>query len=204
MTPPREQVAGLVLIGGKSERMGRPKALAELAGEPLWRHVARALQPLVREIFFLGHVSGFVPPVEMPQLADDPAGIGPLGGLVAGLEQSEYNHHLLVAVDYPLVRPALLSAMLAKADLAKAVCGQPGDVVDPLIGCYHADCAPVIRRMLAASDTRTHQLLQRVASHIIPAGEIAKIDPAKWSHFNVNTPSDLLEAERRLRSGYPA
>jgi molybdopterin-guanine dinucleotide biosynthesis protein A len=204
MAPSPSETAGLILIGGQSARMGTPKALALLAGEPLWQHVARALTPLVDVLLFLGQIEGFLPPAPARVIRDNPSGIGPLGGMVAGLEQSGHRHHLLVAVDYPLVRPALLSAILANADLAKAVCGAVGGMVEALIGYYHVDCAPAIRQMLAEGETRTHQLLQRVDGLVLADDEIAKIDPAKWSHFNVNTPSDLREAERRLRAGYPA
>ena len=42
-TPPQAPVAGVLLAAGRSTRMGRPKQLAPLAGQPLVRHAAQAL-----------------------------------------------------------------------------------------------------------------------------------------------------------------
>lgn len=195
-------VAGLVLIGGRSERMGRPKVLVELDGIPLWRRAVDALAPFVSDIVFLGNVTDFAPPSPFRQIVDNPSGIGPLGGLVAGLEQSGYKHHLLMAVDYPLVPPEFLRTLCDHADGYDAVCGMNGGFVEPLVGYYHAGCAPVIRQMLQEGDSRTHRLIGRVKNLVIPEAEMLKIDPSKSTYFNVNTPSDLLEAEARLRSGH--
>lgn len=195
-------MAGLVLIGGRSERMGRPKVLVELDGIPLWRRAVDALAPFVRDIVFLGSVTDFAPPPPFRQIADNPSGIGPLGGLVAGLEQSGFRHHLLLAVDYPLVPPEFLRAIRDRAEGYEAVCGMNGGFVEPLVGYYHAECAPVIRQMLLEGDSRTHRLIGRVKNLVISEAEMLKIDPSKSAYFNVNTPSDLLEAETRLRSGY--
>jgi molybdopterin-guanine dinucleotide biosynthesis protein A len=183
--------------------MGRPKATVELDGVPLWKRAIDCLIPFVVETILLGTVPGLVVPEGHRQLADNPMGIGPLGGLVTGLEQSGHEHHLLLAVDYPLVPPVFFQALLAQAERFHAVCGQGDVFLEPLVGYYHRDCAPVIRKMIAQGEIRTHKLYERVPSRVISPVEMLKIDPAKWAHFNVNTPADLIRAERRLRAGYP-
>lgn len=200
---PRNEIAGLILIGGKSERMGRPKATLELDGKPLWLRAADILTPFVNEILYLGKVPGFNSPKDARQIEDDPPEIGPLGGLPAGLEQSGHQHHLVLAVDYPLVPPRFFEALLDHAQGFLAACGQSAVFLEPLVAYYHRDCAPVIRRMIAEGEIRTHKLYERVPSYVLAPHEMMKIDPAKWAHFNVNTPADLREAERRLRAGYP-
>jgi molybdopterin-guanine dinucleotide biosynthesis protein A len=199
----RVDIAGLILIGGKSERMGQPKALIELAREPLWLHSCKLLRPFVNEVFLVGSIPGFEPPASIRLLTDSPPGFGPLGGIATGLERSGYPHHLLVAVDYPLIRPDLLTGLLAHSESHWAVCTRSAAFLEPLVAYYRTDCAPVARQMLAAGEVRTHRLFERVPSFVMDDRELAKIDPPKWSHFNVNTPSDLLEAEARLGSGYP-
>lgn len=196
------EMAGLVLIGGKSERMGRPKALVELDGILLWRRAVDLLAPFVNDVLFLGSETGFTPPLPFKRIDDNPPGIGPMGGLVAGLEQSGFKHHLLLAVDYPLVPPEFLRALCDHANGYEAVCGMNGGFIEPLVGYYHADCSLVIRQMLQEGDSRTHRLIGRVKNLVISEAEMLKIDPSKSTYFNVNTPSDLLEAESRLRSGH--
>lgn len=193
-------VAGLILIGGASQRMGSAKALVKLDGIPLWNWVTQALAPLVSATFLLGAIDHFSAPEGFHQITDDPAGAGPLGGLVAGLEGSGYTHHLLVAVDYPLIRRVVLERFAATIGICNAACARIDGRIEPLIGYYHKSCAPAIRELLKSGDLRSHMVIERVSGMIIPESEILKIDPAKVSYFNVNRPSDLDAAETLLRS----
>jgi len=199
----KTDIAGLILIGGDSTRMGRPKALVEMRGIPLWQRAVDTLGPFVNDILFLGEVPGFEPPVGTRLVKDARPGQGPLGGLLAGLSGSGYEHHLLLGVDYPLIRGAFIERLLDSADSQLAVCGKTSEALEPLVAYYHRDCMATIRTMLEEGETSAFRLFYRVASCIIPASEMTKIDPAKWTHFNVNTPADLIEAESRLLSGYP-
>lgn len=199
----QRDIAGLILIGGHSKRMGSPKAFAAFAGIPLWQHAVNSLTPHVNETFLLGNVPDHSLTPHCRKLEDAVTDMGPLGGLLAGLEHSGYMHHLLLAVDYPLVSPRLLERLKSPPKSCLAVCGHTSESVEPLVAYYHRDCAPAIRSMLDEGETRCHRLLERVLSNVIDSDEIAKIDPANWSYFNVNTPADLIEAETRLRSGYP-
>ncbi len=201
MSIPREEIAGLILIGGQSRRMGRAKALMEIAGQPLWRRANDLLTPFVAKVFLLGTVAELDSRTEVTQLRDDPACAGPLSGLLSGLEGSGFEHHLLVAVDYPFVSPSLLSRLRDMAGTCDAACARVGGRIEPLIGYYRRTCTTAIREMAQGNETRTFLLLERVQSRFLSDDEIVKIDPAKMSFFNVNTPSDLLEAARLVQSG---
>lgn len=182
--------------------MGRAKAMVELAGVPLWRHVHSTLAAFVHEVICVGTVSGFDPsPLRL--LADDPTDSGPLGGILSALEKSRFRHHLVVAVDYPLVRSAWLDMLLSQSEGVSAVCGRSAGFLEPLVGYYHAECAPVIQAMLARGDGRAHGLFELVASRVISDEEYNSVDPARWSQFNVNTPDNLARAEVMLKEGYP-
>jgi molybdopterin-guanine dinucleotide biosynthesis protein A len=100
-----------------------------------------------------------------------------------------------MAVDYPLVQPALLRLFLARAAGVWAVCGRSSMFLEPLLGYYSAACAPVMRRMLADGELRTHMLYGRVPSVILEAGDFEEADPRRLSQLNVNTPEDMKRAE---------
>lgn len=193
-TIPRSQVAGLVLVGGESARMGQDKAGLIFAGEPLWKIARSLLHPLTDRVIFID--SGSRAASEMaPVIHDNPPGHGPLGGIATGLEQSGYTHHLLLAVDYPLVQRPLLELLIERAGESWAVCGRSATFVEPLVAYYNAACAPVIRAMITEGEIRTHKLYERVPSIILNDASYDAVDPRRLSQFNVNTPEDLKRAQ---------
>lgn len=194
VTIPRGELAGLILMGGESVRMGRDKATLRLAGKPLWEIAVSTLRPLVDTVILVESSLSSIAPGSYRVLTDDPPGHGPLGGLVTGLEQSGYQHHLVMAVDYPLVQPALLRLLLARAAGVWAVCCRSSAFLEPLLAYYNAACAPVMRRMLAEGELRTHMLYERVPSVILQTEEYDGADPRRLSQINVNTPQDMERA----------
>jgi molybdenum cofactor guanylyltransferase len=182
--------------------MGQPKCLVGLDGLTLCQRAVNAVTELCHETFLVGTVAGFEP-IGPRVIPDDPPGRGPLGGIVSGIEKSGHNHHLVLAVDYPLVRRELLQALLDHADGFDAACTRSAAFLEPLVAYYHARCAPVIRQMLVKGEIRTHRLFERVPSLVLDDELMQQVDPARWSQFNVNSPDDLKRAEVMLRAGYP-
>ena len=194
MTIPRSALAGLILVGGESSRMGSDKVVLSMAGKPLWQVACSILEPMVDRVIFIDAGPALRIPETYRVLRDDPPGYGPLGGLATGLEKSGYRHHLLLAVDYPLVRPSVLRLLLERADDVWAVCGRSPSFLEPLLAYYNAACAPVIRGMIAEGEIRTHKLIERVPSIVLNANEYDAVDPRRLSQINVNTPGDLQRA----------
>ncbi|NBZ86981.1 molybdenum cofactor guanylyltransferase MobA [Stagnihabitans tardus] len=79
------RIAGLILAGGESRRMGRDKALVTLAGLPMIAHVIARLDPQVGALAISanGDPARFAA-FGLPVLPDD-APMGPLSGILAGL-----------------------------------------------------------------------------------------------------------------------
>lgn len=58
--PDVSQIAGIVLVGGRSSRMGRDKAFLELKGKPLVGHMLDVLRSAgLKDVFVSGHVQGY-------------------------------------------------------------------------------------------------------------------------------------------------
>src|SRR5437870_12318103 len=109
-------VAGIVLCGGESMRMGRPKAWLPFAGELLLPRVVRVLSEVVSPI-----VVGAAPERDLPTLPydvtnvrDDEKGRGPLQGLATGLAalQTRAAAVFVSSCDVPLLRPAVLRPLI--------------------------------------------------------------------------------------------
>jgi molybdenum cofactor guanylyltransferase len=108
--PVPEEVGGFVLAGGKSSRMGRDKALLELAGKPLVRHAVKKLRRVCMDVRILSgnpELAAYAPIV-----ADLHAGCGPIGGMEAALAQSVFEWNLFLPVDMPFLPSAFISGWL--------------------------------------------------------------------------------------------
>ncbi|MGH8991628.1 MAG: molybdenum cofactor guanylyltransferase, partial [Acidimicrobiia bacterium] len=113
-------VAGLLLTGGASRRMGRDKALLEVAGRGLAERGASVLAAVCDPVLEVGPgVSG------LPAVREEPPGEGPLAALGAGAAELSRRGHggavIVLAVDMPFVGAALLRLLADRPGPATAV-----------------------------------------------------------------------------------
>ena len=197
--PPGQEepdIAGIVLAGGASTRMGRDKATIRLDGETLLERAARHLTEAgATRIVVATGTPGRLGALAWPEVGDGAhTGQGPLAGLAAALSVLEHDHDvaLVLAVDLPFAEPRLLGWLAHEL----RVTGVPGliplDAVElrpqPLHAAYRpAAIAPRLRDALERTDDR--RLLRALAA----AGAVQVQAPdfgRTWSR-NVNTPLDL-------------
>jgi molybdenum cofactor guanylyltransferase len=144
-------VGGYVLAGGKSLRMGRDKALLELAGRPLAQHAVVKLGRVCADVHLLGNRSELA--VYAPLVRDLHEGRGPLSGIEAALEHSQHDWNLFMPVDMPFLPTAFL-AWWAPMALARekegtrmamlTVDGRP----QPALCLLHKDVLPFVRQAM--------------------------------------------------------
>src|ERR1700730_3984117 len=101
-------LAGLVLCGGHSRRMGLDKALLQVDGGPLVLRVARQLAEVADPVLLAPGVAGRFEATGYAEVADVEPDRGPLGGMVAGLLASPHPQLAVVAVDMPYASPAVM------------------------------------------------------------------------------------------------
>ena len=94
-------VGGYVLAGGKSSRMGRDKALLELAGKPLVLHAVVKLRRVCIDVSILGNDPAL--DAYAPLVRDVHADCGPMGAMEAALLHSRYDWNLFLPVDMPFL-----------------------------------------------------------------------------------------------------
>lgn len=127
----REQITGLVLAGGRGQRMGgRDKGLQALDGEPLAAHVLARLRPQVGAVLISANRHADVyASLGAPVVADaTPDFAGPLAGMLAGLQAATTDYVLTVPCDSPFL-PEDLGERLASA--LNVALNAPADVPPP-------------------------------------------------------------------------
>lgn len=203
-------LAGLILAGGQSSRMGTgDKALAMLGGQTLAARAAARLAPQVGRLALSANGDPrryALPGLDVVADADE-SRAGPLAGILAGLRWAralEARPHALVsvAVDTPFL-PHDLALRLAGAAAAS---GRPGTIaVAASQGAWHPTAAlwPLavaddLAASLAAGNRRAGAFIRQHAHVAVDFPCAGGRDP----FFNVNTPADLAEA-REIARGKP-
>ena len=173
----RDDLTGVLLVGGASRRFGSPKALARFGDETLAERAWRLLESACEERIAVGKVSDGLP-LPFPLVDDGMPVRAPLAGLVAGLRAAGNDVCIVVPVDCPLLS---VDALLRLADAClDAAHPQTG----PLPGAYRRTALRVLERRLAAGELALKDALSELDTQVVD------LDPAELA--NVNTPEDLL------------
>jgi molybdenum cofactor guanylyltransferase len=207
----QEKVSALILAGGLSRRMGRDKAWLNFVSAPLVEHVARRVLPLADELLFSTNRPDRFPPLlrSLPAptqlVPDENPGLGPLGGIFAGLNAARNDLMLVLAVDMPFVHIELLSYMARLAGDYQAVVPRvptedpTTSLPEPLCAFYRRSCLAAIAAHLATGQYQVVSFLPAVHTRWVPPEEIARFDPLFASFRNLNTPEDWEAAVRSLK-----
>ena len=202
-------VAGFVLAGGQSSRMGRDKALVSFAGLPL---VERALGVL-RQAGVPAAIVGARPSLaaSAPVVADRAPGLGPLGGICAALAATQARWAVFLPVDMPLLPAALVAYLLARARLTGTVITVPsvGGFAETFPAVLHRTVLPALQAQLKSGRSGCFAAFQAAAASlnsavaVVPAERLAQsgvvshpgaLPPVFW-FLNANRPEDLGRAE---------
>src|SRR5437870_5297900 len=151
-------VGGIVLCGGQSSRMGRPKAWLPFGGELMLPRVVRLMGEVVSPIVVVAALAQDLPPLppDVEIVRDPVPARGPLQGLAAGLAalRGRADAAYLSSCDVPLLRPAFVRRLI---DLLgdHAICvPDAGGYLHPLAAVYRMAVAAVAERLLAGNRPR--------------------------------------------------
>lgn len=193
-------VAGALLVGGTSARMGEDKARRPVLGEPAAVRLAGLLGTLFEEVLLVG---GDPPPEAPGRWVPDPEDAPPcaLRGMVAALEAARAPQVLVLATDQLAATPALLLALVARGD-ADAVVPVGEGHPQPLCALYRREAVlPLARRHLAAGPRALRDLLGALGGVVrLEGAALEAVAPGGLALRSANTP----EAWRALEAALAA
>lgn len=192
-------LAAAILVGGRSRRMGRDKALLRLDenGPTIIETVAQVVASVADAVILVGARDDAYAFLGLPVVDDLIPDSGALGGIHAALTTTQHSHLLVVACDMPFLNGDLLQFMRDldhDADVLVPVLDRP----HPLHAIYAATCLPLIERNLRASNNRVMGWWDAARLRRLSQEEIAQHDPMLRSCFNMNMPDDLAMATRMI------
>lgn len=183
----------IVLAGGKSQRMGRDKALVLWDGIPMLQRVYQVAVECGIPVSVLtpwrDRYQGILPP-ECRWLEESQPGEGPLMALAQGLAQLEGDWIWLLACDLPQLDAKILKGWIDLLEFLPAstlACvPQQTKGWEPLCGFYRREARSPLDGFLAQGGRSFQQWLPQIEVAPIPLGE----REARMLR-NCNTPEDL-------------
>ncbi|MGO6684622.1 molybdenum cofactor guanylyltransferase MobA [Rhizobium leguminosarum] len=199
----KSHIAGVVLAGGRSQRMGRDKACVMLGAESLLHHV---LTRLLQQTLLVA-VNADSAAEDVPVVPDRFLGkAGPMAGIHAAMVYAaglpSITHVVTVSVDCPFFPADLVARLAATMEHPSqiAIAASEGRS-HPVFGLWPVTLAADLEAWIATDEKRRvrdfllrHDVTE-VAFPLHPT-RASLLDP----FFNINTPDDLVEAERWLEA----
>ena len=186
------QASLLVLAGGDSRRMGRPKAWLEVGDTYLLRYVADRLAPAFSEV-----VVSFAEPEQLEQpvpyriVFDRKRSAGPLAGLESGLVAAKTDLVFAVACDMPYVTQELAAVAVAASRGCDAAIARVDGRVEPVCAAYARSALPKITRALNEGRFTAAEVVAE-----LDVTWLAGLDAEAFR--SLNTPADLARFNAEL------
>lgn len=196
----KSKLYGLVLAGGKSERMGRDKGLIQYHGKPQRYFLADLADAVCDEVFIScrQEQTGDISAAGYRPLADDAQASGQLGGILTALSAYPDTAWLVIACDLPHVDKLALDELIAQRDasqLATAYKNTENDLPEPLLAIWEPASRAMLRRELASGVTCPRKALIRNIDRV------KLMLPGRSELIaNANTPEDFQAASRAIKT----
>jgi len=184
------KIKGLVLVGGKSTRMGTDKSQLNYFGKPQKAHVKELLESNALNTYYSVQKDAG----NENEIHDTFINLGPFGGICSAFQRDPNSAWMVLATDLPFVNDALIALLLSKRNpskVATAIKGKGKEFVEPLISIYEPKAYPILLQYLAQGYSCPRKAL--INSDV----EIVEVDDALIR--NINTPEEFKAVKNELK-----
>jgi molybdenum cofactor guanylyltransferase len=196
--PDAREIAGFVLAGGESSRMGRDKALLEVDGVPMIVRTARLIGSVAGQPIVVGSPKTYER-LGLRAIRDDWPGAGPLGAIATALRASECRWNLVVACDLPYLTEEWLEFLIGCADISAVDVLLPMNDAgpEPLCAMYNKSCEAAVWLALDRGVRKVTDGLAHLKVEYVERSAWKRFDSDGLLFKNMNSPSDYEEAKVR-------
>ncbi|MCH7974151.1 MAG: molybdenum cofactor guanylyltransferase [Bacteroidetes bacterium] len=194
-------VTGIILIGGKSIRMGENKALMKLGPKTVIERMIDIVQPLFPNIILISNTPEEYNFLQLPIFCDAYKYRGPLAGIHSALLHSKTEKNFIISCDIPLMSPEMINYLITyKTDKPVTICEAAG-YIQPLAGVYNKSIFSQAEKYLddfeiensdkpenEKKKCRLHSFLDRIEIELLHPESLDFYSDNLF--FNMNSPED--------------
>jgi len=192
------RVGGIVLCGGQSARMGRPKLSLPFGDETMLGRVVRIVGEVVSPVVVVAAAGQELPALPCGTLVtrDEIEAQGPLAGLAAGLAAlgDSADAAYVSSCDVPLLNAALIRVLIDALGTHEVAVVRDQERDHPLAAVYQTACAGRVHQFLATGRRGLTEFVRQCDVRIVEGTELHAVDPELQSLVNVNTPAEYKAA----------
>jgi len=186
----RHNITGVILVGGKSRRMGRDKAFLQIAGKTLFERVLGIFSESFDRIVLVGDRAERFAGYGLPILPDIYPGSA-LGGLYTALSHAETEYIFVSSCDLPFPNREILLYLCSFRDGFDAVVPNTAHGFEPLFALYAKSCLRPMRELLESGNFCAYAYYPQIRVRYVKGEELAHLDRDGRSFVNVNTPEEF-------------
>ena len=190
----------VIQAGGASSRMGEDKALKIFLGKPLIQRVIERMIPIADEIIVTTNRPAEYAFLNLRLVPDLKPGRGALGGLYTAIASAAHPLVAVVACDMPFASQMFFEGArkLMVKEEADVVIAKTDEGYEPLHALYRREtCLPAIESAIDADQWKVIAWFPQVKVRTLTPDETSSFDPSGLCFWNLNTPEEFAEAERR-------
>lgn len=190
-------VFGLVLTGGKSERMKQDKALLDYKGQPHAAYLREVLMPYCQEVYLSARPEQWsgTSIANLPTINDCVEGSGPIAGILSAFEKHPDAYWFVAACDLPYFNEAAVEEIFQQHPLDGVATGfknQEKDFAEPLCTLYAPEARGVFQSAWQQGITCPVKVLRQTN------GVTKLLQQGLVNLANVNTPEELAEVHHEI------
>lgn len=179
----------LILIGGKSSRMGTDKGLLDYHGKPQREYLFDLAKQYCSEVYFSCRVE--------QQFSEntiiDKYELGPIGGIISAFDFNPNTAWLILACDMPLIDENSFETLINhrnKESVATAFLNPETNAPDPLFTIYEPKTFPLLINYIKSGYKSPKNFLQHNDTEIIVSANLSFLT-------NVNTKEEFEQIKNQ-------
>ncbi len=191
-------LTGIILAGGLSKRFdGRNKAFIEIGGKRIIDRQVAIYRKLFEQIILVTNAPVAYMNIDALIISDHYDQRSSLNGLHAGLLAAAHDYVFCTACDTPFIDDRLAACLIEHIDpKVDIIVPSTSAGFEPMFAIYKKTCLPAMAWQLEHDLHKIQGLFRKLRVKMIPESKLRAIDPELVSFFNINTPADLVLAEK--------